>query len=156
MVWWQTLVVALASSVSGGLLVSSGNYFLYRQQRRHEEREQALSTIGSVLAALREIDPDVYVERLRVDERGRELIADKRARWLSAVDRLEILRARQPVSEVSDLAKSVIKKGTLVLIRLDEMVGAGRAVSTAWLEAIPPRYQEAVEEAERLAQLLAR
>jgi hypothetical protein len=46
---------------------------------------------------------------------------------LSAVDRLEILRARQPVSEVSDLAKSVIKKGTLVLIRLDEMVGAGTA-----------------------------
>jgi hypothetical protein len=75
-------VVALSSSIAGGVLASAGTYVVYLQQRRNRKREQAVETVAAALTALREIDPDAYAERLPIDERGRELISDKRGRWL--------------------------------------------------------------------------
>lgn len=156
MVWWQTLLVALASSIVGGVLTSTGTYLVNVQQRRTQKREQAVETIAAILTALRELDPEVYGERLRFDERGRELIADKRARWLAAASRLEVLAAMHPGSEIASMSDSVIKRGGLVLIRLDERVGAASSVSDAWLTAIPEQHRAAVEDARRLVRLIAR
>jgi hypothetical protein len=153
-VWWQTLVVALSSSIAGGVLTSVGTYAIYLQQKRNRERHQAVETVAAALAALREIDPDVYAERLRLDDRGRELIADKRARWLEAVGRLEILAATHP-GEIAKLSESVITKGGLVLIRLDEQVGATSEISMAWLEAVPAAYKTAVDDARKIARIVA-
>jgi hypothetical protein len=120
------------------------------QPRAH----QAVEAVAAALTALREIDPDVYAERLRLDDRGRELIADRRARWLEAVGRLEILAATRR-GEIAKLSESVIKKGGLVLIRLDEQVGATSEISMAWLEAVPAAYKTAVDDARKIARIVA-
>jgi hypothetical protein len=153
-VWWQTLLVALASSVVGGVLAQLGGSLLYRQQQRTRDRERAAETLGAVLTALREISPDTYAERLRIDPRAGELIMDKRDRWLDAAGRLEVLVALRREAEVATLGESVIKKGNLLLIRLDEMVGAANPPSQAWLEAIPPRYEEAVHDVRELVRII--
>jgi hypothetical protein len=156
MVWWQTLLVALASSIVGGVLTSAGTYAMNVQQQRSQKRVQAVESIAAILTALRELDPEVYGERLRLDERGRELIADKRTRWLAAAGRLEVLAATHPDSDIASLSESVISKGGLVLIRLDERIDAASELSDAWLKAIPEQHRAAIEDARRLARLMVR
>ena len=47
MVWWQTLVVALSSSIAGGVLISTGAYVIYLQQKRNRDHGK-LSTAGAI------------------------------------------------------------------------------------------------------------
>lgn len=153
MAWWQTLIIALASSIIGGVLTSAGTYLVDRQRQQTQRRERAIGAVAAALAALRELDPEVYAERLR-DERAPELMADKRTRWLAAAGQLEVLAARHPDSEIATLVESVIKKGGLMVLRLSEQVGTTRDVSDAWLKVIPEQHRAAIEDARRLARLL--
>jgi hypothetical protein len=139
--------------IAGGIIATAGSYVLSLEQQRRQLRQQAVESAAAALAALREIDPEVWVDRLRDVDRGRELIADKSTRWLAAVGRLELLAALHPDSETEDLAESVIKKGGLVLIRLRERVGESGDVSDTWLEVVPDHYRAAVKDARSLVRL---
>jgi hypothetical protein len=115
-------------------------------------REEAARLAGAALAALRELDPEVWGERLELrapDESARVMAAAKRTRWLEAVDGLYVLVALNPKSRVAELARIVIARGGLVSIRLVE-VADGASISDAWREAIPQVYTEGVEAAEKL------
>jgi hypothetical protein len=115
-------------------------------------REEAARLAGAALAALRELDPEVWGERLELrapDESARVMAAAKRTRWLEAVDGLYVLVALNPNSRVAELARIVIARGGLVSIRLVE-VADGASISDAWRDAIPQVYTEGVEAAEKL------
>jgi hypothetical protein len=150
-VWWQTALVALASSAVGGALTWWGSYFVFKQQERVRRREEAARIAGAAIAALRELDPQVFVERLQLHERGREMMVQKWERWVSAAGGLDVLRAMYPDTEVARLAESVIGKGQLVVLRLDEQVRAGQGYpGQGWWDAVGGRYEEAADDAGRL------
>lgn len=150
--WWQTLIVALTSAVVGGIIAAAGSYVVYLEQQRGHLRQQAVKAAAAALTALREIDPEVWVDRLS-GEGSRELIADKSARWFAAVGRLELLAALHPDSVVEDLVESVIKKGGVVLIRLRERVGESGDMSDTWMKVVPDLHRAAVNDARQLARL---
>lgn len=84
MAWWQTALVALGSAVVVGVLSWSGSYGLFRAQRNARYREEAARLIGEAMAALRELDPEVFLERMQLDERGAEVMGRKVERWIAA------------------------------------------------------------------------
>src|SRR5947209_3094614 len=126
-IWWETALVALGSSIVGGLLSWLGSFLLLRAQTRSRRREEAGRFVGEALAALRELDPDVYLERLQLEERGREQMQAKADRWLRAAGGLEVLRASRPeLEETGTLVLGVLKDARLVVLRMTEQARGDR------------------------------
>jgi hypothetical protein len=142
----------LASTALGGGIAIAGSGFLGRRQDRLRRREEEARIAGTALAALRELDPEVWGERLALrasTESTRGMAAAKRTRWLEAVDGLYVLVALNPNSKTAELARIVIARGGLVSIRLVE-VADGASITDAWREAIPQVFAEGLEAAEEL------
>ena len=139
----------------GGALTWWGSYFVFRRQERARRREEGGRLAGAAMAALRELEPDVFVERLQLHERGREMMVEKWDRWLSAAGGLDVLRVLYPSGEVATLVESLIVRGRLVAWRLDEQVtGRGGYPDETWLTVVGGEYLEALDESERLIRLV--
>lgn len=155
MVWWQTAVVALGSAVVGGLLSWSGSFLLFRIETKARRREEEGHIVGEAMAAMRELDPEVFMERLQLHERGAELMQEKAERWLRAAGGLDVLRASRPaMDEAGALAYGVIERSRLVVIRMTEEVAVRNYPSDAWWNAVLPAYQDCLERLERLVRCL--
>jgi hypothetical protein len=142
----------LASTAVGGAIAIAGSGILVRWQDRLRRREEAARIAGAALAALRELNPEVWGERIALQspaESARITTAAKRTRWLDAVGGLYVLVALYPTSRVADLARTIIARGDLVSIRLNE-VADGARITEAWEKAIPEHYHEGVGAAEEL------
>jgi hypothetical protein len=158
MTWWQTAAVSISSSALGGILAVAGSYFLASRHRRAQEREDAIRSVGAVLSALRELDPSTWGDRIAYRREADahealEIAAAKRARWLVAADRLEVLGALHPDSRIAELVETVADRGNLVSIRLDE-VAHGARVDDMWQKVIPAVHAEALESARELVRLV--
>lgn len=149
MTWWQTALVALASSAVGGILTTAGSDFLERRRSADRRREEAARAVGAALAALREIDPEVWGDRLAVRADALGIVVNKRDQWLTAAGGLDVLAAWHPNARVAELVETIVDRAGLVLIRLDE-VAHGADVDEAWRVAIPRAYQQAVSAAREL------
>jgi len=154
--WWQTAVVALGSALVGGGLSWFGSFALLRAQTKTRRRDEAGRIIGEALAAIRELDPEVFVERLQLHERGVDLMQEKADRWLRAAGGLDVLRATRPdMDEVGALAQGVIKDSRLVVLRMTEEVAGRRGYpSEAWWKAVLPAYRSSVDRLERMVSCL--
>jgi hypothetical protein len=155
-VWWQTALVALGSAVIGGVLSWFGSFLLFRSQTKARRREEAGRLVGEAMAALRELDPQVFLERLQLHERGAELMQEKAERWLRAAGGLDVLHASRPtMDEAGALAYSVIERARLVVLRMTEEVVAGRGYpNEAWWNAVLPAYQHCLDSLERMVRCL--
>lgn len=154
MSWWQTLIVTLSSSFIGGAIAIGGSLLLYNKQQRARENRQHAEVVGAVVSALREINPLVYADRLRYDERRLDLMADKRARWLAAAGGLEVLSVTHRDSDVASLCETIIGKGNVLLVRLDEAANAKNELGGIWYDAVPPIHDAAMQAVRELANAL--
>lgn len=155
MVWWQTAVVAFGSALLGGVLSWFGSFFTLRAQTRARRREDEGRVVGEAMAALRELDPEVFMERLKLHEHGADLMREKVERWLRAAGGLDVLRASRPVmDEAGALAYGVIEHTRLVVLRMTEEVAAHGHPREAWWNAVLPAYENCLESLERLVRCL--
>jgi|SRR5205085_11628497 len=155
MVWWQTAVVAFGSAVGGGGLSWFGSLLTFRAQTRVRRREEEGRVVGEAMAALRELDPEVFIERLQLHERGADLMREKAERWLKAAGGLDVLRASRPaMDEAGALAYGVIEHARLVVLRMTEEVSASGYPSGAWWDAVLPEYENCLASLERLVRCL--
>jgi hypothetical protein len=162
MTWWQTLAVSLSSSALGGFLTAVGSEVLGRRQRRAQQRVEYARLTGAALGALREINPELWGDRIAYrretpehEQEALAMAAEKRLRWLSASDGLEVIAAQNPGTKVADLAEAVIDRGNLVSIRLGE-VAHGARIDEPWRRAIPAAHEQAVDAARELIKLVQR
>lgn len=156
MVWWQTAVVALGAALVGGVLSWSGSLTLFRAQTKARRRDEAGRIVGEALGAMRELDPEVFVERLQLHPYGTELMQEKADRWLRAAGGLDVLRASRPATdEAGALAFGVIQDSRLVVLRMTEEVAARQGYpSDQWRNAVVPRYESCLDRLERLVRCL--
>jgi hypothetical protein len=138
------------------VLTWSGSFLLFRAQRKARRREEEGRLVGEAMAALRELDPEVFLERLQLHERGAELMHEKAERWLRAAGGLDVLRASRPaMDEAGALAYGAIDRARLVVLRMTEEVVPGRAYPTqAWWDAVLPAYEHCLNSLERLVRCL--
>lgn len=151
--WWETGIVAIASTVTGGALTFASTYGLARRQDRLRRREEAARIVGAALGALRQLDPEVWGERIKLagPERGLQLVTERWALWLAAATGLEVLVALNPGSRTAELAGVTLAKGNTVAIRLDELARLGANINEAWTTQIPIVHGEALDAARELA-----
>lgn len=155
MVWWQTAVVAFGSAVLGGVLSWFGSLLTFRAKTRVRRREEEGRVVGEAMAALRELDPEVFIERLQLHERGADLMREKAERWLRAAGGLDVLRASRPaMDEAGALAYGVIEHSRLVVLRMTEQVTANGYPTGAWWDAVLPAYENGLASLERLVRCL--
>jgi hypothetical protein len=157
---WPTAAVALASSGIGGSLAIAGGGFSARRQERLRRREEAARIAAAALAALYELNPEVWGDRIDTRETNRPeealaMAAEKRERWLEAADGLYVLLALYPGGPIADHARSVINGGNVLSIRLDE-VAHGAGIGEAWRTAMPEAHARALEAAESLVREVQR
>ena len=154
MIWWQTALIALGSSLLGGVVVTIVQAWFRRGERaadiREKRREEAGRIVGPAFASLRDLEPNANVGALRGNERAQEALEGKWDRWLAAAGVLEVLGATHPDSDVAELSESVISKGTDLLARLHIAIQAGGAQEQAWWDAVNSLRDEAMAEARQL------
>jgi hypothetical protein len=148
-------VVAFGSAVLGGVLSWLGSLLTFRAQTTVRRREEEGRVVGEAMAALRELDPEVFIERLQLHERGADLMREKAERWLRAAGGLDVLRASRPaMDEAGALAYGVIEHSRLVVLRMTEEVTASGHPAGAWWDAVLPEYENCLASLERLVRCL--
>lgn len=134
-----------------------GSYSVFRLQEKARRLEAARRSVGAALAALRELNPEVWVPRLQADRFGaRKLMESKRTLWLSAAGELEVLRATFPDTEVARLAEKVLDRGHLVMILVSEQVSATQEPRQQWWDVIGGAHEAAVTAAKELLRAIGK